>query len=634
LEALVRSQANEYRPDIDGLRAISIILVMAFHAFPKVVSAGFVGVDVFFVISGFLITGIIAKPGFSFADFYLRRVRRLFPALALVLAATMVAGWFFLTPREYENLGRQAVASALFMPNLLFWSEVDYFDSAASAKPLLHLWSLGVEEQFYLLWPIVFLALGRRARWGLALISAASLSLYLWSLKADGSAAFYSPLCRAWELGCGGLLAISNYRLRKRAGLAAGAAIATLFGISFPADEWHVAPIVAVACAVVLIVSEPSRLLGGKAAVYVGRMSYPLYLWHWPFFSFLFIASNRSPSTAPAFAALAATFVLAAMTHKWVEAPVQGSPQRSFATALSAASVALLGMAGTAVFLLAGVPARFPTALQAILSYERYDFAADALRPGCWLRRSDAPEDLQQRCISGSSGAIAVWGDSYAARLSPGIRAVVGAAQVSQFSRDGCAPLVDGPVTPDCARTNRLTLKRLADSKPGIVLLFAAWDSYGADETSRAILDTSLRTTIRQLKAELAEPNILLIGPAPRFDRPLPSILMRNWVSQHWQVAPERIVVDRRVLDRVDAELAMIARDEHVEHVSLLNVFCEGSNCLTAVPGTEGELVTWDYGHFTTAGAVFAARRIAPTLTPRNDNTVARAPAGRKNGPR
>lgn len=208
---------TKYRPDIDGLRAIAVVLVLGFHAFPQVVPGGFVGVDVFFVISGFLITSIISTANFSFPGFYARRVRRLFPALALVLASSIVLGWVYLTPGQFEGLGNQALATALFVPNLFFWSEAGYFDSSALTKPLLHLWSLGVEEQFYFVWPALLLITTRfRLRAGWVLLSVTALSLlycgYLGRTDVTQPAAFYSPLSRAWELSAGGLLALVGFR--------------------------------------------------------------------------------------------------------------------------------------------------------------------------------------------------------------------------------------------------------------------------------------------------------------------------------------------------------------------------------------------------------------------------------------
>ncbi len=155
-----------YRPAVDGLRGVAVLAVLGFHAFPETVTGGYVGVDVFFVISGFLITSIIARQllhaDFSFADFYWRRVRRLFPALILVLATTLALGWFLLLPNEFEQLGKHATAAAAFLANFALWRESGYFDTAAEFKPLLHLWSLGIEEQFYLVWPAILVALWSR----------------------------------------------------------------------------------------------------------------------------------------------------------------------------------------------------------------------------------------------------------------------------------------------------------------------------------------------------------------------------------------------------------------------------------------------------------------------------------------
>src|ERR1700731_4477337 len=197
--------AAGYRADIDGLRAAAVALVVGFHAFPAVISGGFVGVDVFFVISGYLITGLIldrqATGRFSIKDFYVRRARRILPALGTVITATLVIGWFVLLPVAYEQLGLHALAGSLFFPNLIFWSEAGYFDFAAKAKPLLHLWSLGIEEQFYMIWPALLIAARRwRANTTLILCAFAALSLIYSSIEVFSNtvAAFYSPLSRLW----------------------------------------------------------------------------------------------------------------------------------------------------------------------------------------------------------------------------------------------------------------------------------------------------------------------------------------------------------------------------------------------------------------------------------------------------
>ena len=205
---------HEYRPDIDGLRAVAVLSVVAFHAFPEFVPGGFVGVDIFFVISGFLISGIIFEGldtgTFSLAEFYRRRVRRIFPALTIVLLACLVAGWFTLLPDEYEQLAEHTVAGAGFLSNVELWKEAGYFDTSSDHKPLLHLWSLGIEEQFYLVWPACLLLLWKRKRnvmGAVALLAALSFGINVLRVHAHTSSTFYLPVTRFWELLLGCLLA-------------------------------------------------------------------------------------------------------------------------------------------------------------------------------------------------------------------------------------------------------------------------------------------------------------------------------------------------------------------------------------------------------------------------------------------
>jgi len=196
-----------YRPDIDGLRAVAVLSVVAFHAFPDYLTGGFVGVDVFFVISGYLITSILVKQHreakFSFGDFYSRRARRILPALCLVLLACLLFGYLALLPDEFANLGRHMAAAAAFAANLSFWREAGYFAPASEFQPLLHLWSLGIEEQFYLLWPLV-LAFAWRRRFNILqvvlFLTAASFAANLVLTHIDSTAAFYFPLSRFWQV--------------------------------------------------------------------------------------------------------------------------------------------------------------------------------------------------------------------------------------------------------------------------------------------------------------------------------------------------------------------------------------------------------------------------------------------------
>ncbi|MDO8436823.1 MAG: acyltransferase [Nitrosomonadaceae bacterium] len=204
----------KYRADIDGLRAIAVLLVVTYHAFPSLVKGGFIGVDIFFVISGFLISTIIfeslERNSFSFVEFYSRRIRRIFPALLLVLIASYVFGWFALYADDYKQLGKHIAWGAGFVSNFVLWNETGYFDNAAETKPLLHLWSLGIEEQFYIIWPLL-LWFAWKQRMNLLIITIAfaliSFALNIGKVRSDTIAAFYSPQTRFWELMAGSILA-------------------------------------------------------------------------------------------------------------------------------------------------------------------------------------------------------------------------------------------------------------------------------------------------------------------------------------------------------------------------------------------------------------------------------------------
>lgn len=357
----------KYRPDIDGLRAIAVLAVVGFHAFPNWIRGGFIGVDVFFVISGYLISTIIFENldsgTFSFSEFYARRINRIFPALLLVLTACFAFGWFALLADEFKQLGKHIAAGAGFMSNFMLWSEAGYFDNSAETKPLLHLWSLGIEEQFYIVWPFV-LWLAWKRKFNLItlviLVSVVSFYLNLKGIKKDAVATFYSPQTRFWELLIGSILAFSalykknsfSYykltidvwlsKLVYRAPVEADGktlsnvisfvgSLFLIFGfwhitkeVSFP-GKWAVIPVVG---AVLIILAGPKawincKVLSNKIVVWFGLISFPLYLWHWPLLSFTRIVEGETPSRYMRIAAIILAIALAWLTYKFVERPIR-----------------------------------------------------------------------------------------------------------------------------------------------------------------------------------------------------------------------------------------------------------------------------------------------------------------------
>jgi peptidoglycan/LPS O-acetylase OafA/YrhL len=365
LSVYVSASPSGYRADIDGLRAIAVVAVLAFHASPALFPGGFAGVDVFFVISGFLITGVLASDlsqgRFTLREFYLRRARRIFPALTLVLAVTLLGAWMMLLPDEWLHFGKHLLAGAAFASNLALAREGSYFDWSAHLKPLLHLWSLGVEEQFYLVWPLFLAVLWKlRARWriaGVAFVLMLSLGLNVLYIERYPTLAFYLPVTRVWELACGSLLALVSrtWTVRGRwipevlswSGLALlGAAFLVLVDRSSAPGWWNLLP---VGGTTLLIAagreSSLSRfVLSSRPFVFVGLISYPLYLWHWPLLSFTHIIGLTSGRTT--LLCLLLAFLFSWLTYRYVERPIRGATRFGGRVAVVCAALALLGVAG------------------------------------------------------------------------------------------------------------------------------------------------------------------------------------------------------------------------------------------------------------------------------------------------
>jgi len=332
----------KYRPDIDGLRAVAVLSVVCYHAFPKWMPGGFIGVDIFFVISGYLISTIIfgslRGDGFDYGEFYARRIRRIFPALVVVMAATFAFGWYVLLADEFRQLGKHVMASAGFVSNLVLWSEAGYFDTAAETKPLLHLWSLAVEEQFYIFWPLL-LGFGWRRKGKSVLIwmsvaVAASFLLNVIAVHRHPDATFYSPLPRLWELAAGALLAYAGLR-RQPHRSAFRREIRSIVGLVFIAlglvlihrskafpGWWALLPVLG-AC--LCLSAGPGawlnrNLLASRVAVWFGLISYPLYLWHWPLLAYArVLEGGRDPTRTVRIAAVLASIALAWLTYRFFE---------------------------------------------------------------------------------------------------------------------------------------------------------------------------------------------------------------------------------------------------------------------------------------------------------------------------
>ena len=366
-----------YRSDIDGLRAFAVSVVLIFHAFPSLIPGGFVGVDVFFVISGFLISGIIFKEletsSFSFSNFYARRVKRIFPALITMLTASYTFGWFFLFNEDFRRLGSHIFRASLFLSNFILWREAGYFDNAAETKPLLHLWSLGIEEQFYIVWPVILWVFWRFKSIRLPLIALLSLSSLFWNIyqsQLDLTHDFYSPLTRFWELSAGAWLAFHVSRqpqTHRHANLISAVAFLLLLVAVFLIDSkktfpggWALMPVLG---AVLLIYAGPTAwcnkvFFSNRVVVWVGAISYPLYLWHWPVLAFARIVEGTTPSVGIRLGAVVMSVALAWMTFFCIEKPIRFGWKSVWRTPLLVLTMAFIGYVGLACKNAGGYPLR------------------------------------------------------------------------------------------------------------------------------------------------------------------------------------------------------------------------------------------------------------------------------------
>jgi peptidoglycan/LPS O-acetylase OafA/YrhL len=639
----------DYRPDVDGLRAVAVIAVVAFHAFPAYFPGGFIGVDVFFVISGFLISTIILKQlrrsTFTVADFYRRRIRRIFPALAIVLAACLLFGWYALLPDEFELLGKHVAAASVFVSNFVSWHEVGYFDRDAALKPLLHLWSLGIEEQFYLGWPLLLLLLKNRKGTGItiSLLTAGSFALNIALLYRNPTANYYFPLSRFWELGLGCLLAY----YRESTAAAAQAAIPQPPPHSI--NNWTASPVYAaipVAGIVLIVVAlfafNPHtpfpgwaallptvgalcllatagntwfqrRVMGHPAIVFIGLISYPLYLWHWPLLSFATILQSEAPSLTVRIVAVALSVALAALTYLLVELPIRRQRRPRVALGL-AAGMATLGIAGLSVYAAAGINSRFDLDVRAIRQGPRTDALCLDSFPG-------ARTGVVNYCKTTTSShpAVLFMGDSRSQAIYDGSVAVLGRGYpLMLLGRGGCPPLLNVSIDSDsrersCNDSWNLLVKYVRQVQPKAIVLVGGGSHYLSESASHA---SAFKQGLRNLIAALQSTSqVIYVREIPGYGSPPACFLRRIRLPGHG-CAPEipRSTVEsdmsayNRALDDIQREFPAL------RVLDSIPTLCGPASCSQRLGS--GEIMYSDELHLSPAGArLFAANSgLAGTL--------------------
>ena len=634
-----------YRADIDGLRAVAVSVVLLFHAFPESLPGGFVGVDIFFVISGYLITSILVREAndgrFSIINFYIRRAKRIFPALLLVLASSAIIGWAMLLPKEWQQLGSHEFAGAMFISNIKLWRESGYFDSQSELKILLHLWTLAIEEQFYLLWPLVVFV---GVRLGSVKLIGLTIGLCVSSLLASAmltpkyaTLSFFLPATRFWELLSGSGLAIvlyeyagaisarfsasAAYLLENVLGLVgAGCIIASVLLFSSATEFPGYLAIFPVFGSAAVIAAGPKAVanrwfLGNPVAVRLGLISYPLYLWHWPLLALSRIWNGGEVSANWRSLMLVLACLLAWMTYRWVEKPVRAhsQPKRDTAVALNLwIALISLGLAGVAAW--TGVIA--PRSAKSVLVRRITAAQSD------WIYK----KDLEWR--GGRSGRVLFVGDShmqhYAARIAAIMSEQRDASRSASFvTEGGCAPIPGiTRKSVDCASFMQRATQAMRAADVSTVVLAASWvgfsqrgDYYRIGDSSRQtfvpmtaatgwVLDQwadQLSTLVRSGKRVvivLSSPRGPLVDPVRMIDRSV-------WSWDEKPVLDRSLSELKNLVSDVDKLVMEVALTAGAEFVDPFPSFCRMDVCGVVTDG--GDPIFSDDSHIR---ASFARDRI------------------------
>jgi peptidoglycan/LPS O-acetylase OafA/YrhL len=621
-----------YRPDIDGLRGIAVLAVVLYHFGVPGFTGGYVGVDVFFVVSGYLITGIVLREvrrdEFSIANFYERRIRRIFPALFVTIALTLAMGAVLFTPANFESLGKSAVAITLFVSNVFFWSETGYFNEPAAHKPLLHTWSLSVEEQFYIFYPFV-LAIAWRLfgskmmRW-LVVIAGASLALSAYEVARNPQTAFYWAPTRGWELLLGGLIVSANpawLSLRSRnafaaLGLGAIAASVFLFDANTPFPGlWAALPTGGTALILYTGLDRTTvvnRLLTIKLLVGVGLISYSLYLLHWPLLIFAQHLAIIDLTAMQTVGLLFVTLLASAVSWRWVERPCRSKQRFSRRQVFVGAGLAMSLTVAVGLLIVAtdGLPTRFDTPARTEWSE-------------CYFR---LPSDPQGLCRVGSDAAqptFLLWGDSHARTFRTAL-----SESATRQSRAGylaygaiCPPTVmkgppnpalrSGPNAPQCRQFNDRILEYV-ESHPELtmIVLVARWSQYGETGPDVAEFVPALRRQLSRLSA--MGRTVVLVNQVPEVGYNVPrsyrisQLTGRNLSDILGQSRDDYAQSNRRVLAAFET-----LRSEGTQVLDVRDRMCALIKCRIM---DAGQLLYADDNHLSEYGSHYISSLFDPVL--------------------
>jgi peptidoglycan/LPS O-acetylase OafA/YrhL len=636
-----------YRPDIDGLRALAVLAVILFHSGVPGVGGGYAGVDVFFVISGYLITRLLEQSrGQStrraLADFYLRRARRILPALLVTCAVSAVVAAVLFLPRELVDLGRYLAATPLLLSNVASWAGGGYFAPRRPTVPLQHLWSIAVEEQFYLIYPLVLLLLTRylprQRALTLMAVALASLALCMWASRAHPVANYYLAPARAWELLLGAMLALATphvealparplaFELLGVAGLLGIGLAVTLYGAQTPYPG--AAALLPCAATAALIVSGArarpalvNRVLAWRPLVFVGLLSYSLYLWHRPLLVFAGYYHIEPLGPAAVGLMLTALVLVAFISWRFIEQPIRTRRLlRTPAALIAAAAFAsvLIFAVGVVLWRSNGFPQRFSPEARLLL--------ADVPGGADWVRCISTPIEqvragrLCNDLAAPGASKVLVWGDSHALALMPGLQALEPTYPMHLYlaAKSSCEPLLPPPAgSPPhgdaaawdwCARFNAAVMEAIAGLDPDTIILAARWVDSGIPA---GVLDISsgIEQTVRRIGAGRAV-CIVLGVPALRYPAPYALLMARRR-----KLAPDFLRISRSdalaQLGEVEPAVRALAARDALRLADPKDILCAADSCRFT---SDGHSLYWDDNHLSPYGARFVAQSLRSCL--------------------
>jgi peptidoglycan/LPS O-acetylase OafA/YrhL len=611
----------KYQPEVDGLRALAVLPVLFFHSGWAVFSGGYVGVDVFFVISGYLITGILAaelaENRFSILNFYERRIRRIMPCLLAVIVASGVAAMLLLVPLDFRDFAKSVVATLFFASNILFFRQSGYFDDQSEMKPMLHTWSLAVEEQYYIFFPVLLWLIHRYARDRMVLVllplAILSFAASVWGARYAPAFTFVMAPTRVWELFAGALLALGLVPTIERRGprealswiglgLIGYAVIVFTESTRFPGLN-ALYPVIGAALLIRFARgTSVGWLLSRKILVFIGLISYSLYLWHWPIIVFSQYRLGHDLSGLETVGAIAASLLAAALSWRYVERPfrVKGmiGRRRIFQGAAGAtAGMIVLAAAGVASNGWAG---RFPPDVARL---EGYANAYNPRREQCHRDERDI-FPMEETCIYGADTPpnFAVWGDSHAIELSYALGEIAERHQrsVLQFTYSSCPPSLglDIGIRPHCREYNDMVAAFLAKEREITTVFVVA--AYGAHGKHTTLMSDGMRKTVSLLLT--AGKRVVLVYPIPTAEASIPRTLARYATSG---IGLDTLTIDKQAYFESNAWAFRLL--DSFSGANVVRVFpherlCRGDACIVQAGGTP---LYYDNQHLSIPGAEY-----------------------------